>query len=163
MTGLTVPEKTMLLSKAAWGLTYCEPTQGWPSQWTIVWRAEKYHGKIGTFIKSKNKPTAKKIDAALEKELLKRMRSMLRCDAKRVAYLWLSDNSKALPMQTNQTFKILQDALYDLDERIAGEFFSNENPKLFMGTTHGWILAEIAEIRCLVSSLSQAATKGGAK
>jgi hypothetical protein len=150
MSALTLSETAMLSSAAAWKLTFAEEAKGWPGQWTLVWRCEEFHGKIGTFVKAKSKPTAARIKKALKQELIDRLRSPLRCDAKRVAYLWLQKNGAELPAEID-TAKILQDALYDLDAKIAGEFFSSEPPRLFMTTTHGWILGEIAEIRCLVS------------
>lgn len=47
--------------------------------------------------------------------------------------------------------KMAADALYDLDEKIGMEFH-NKTPRLFMTCTHGYILAELCEIRALISA-----------
>jgi hypothetical protein len=159
MSKLSIPEKTLLLSLPAWKNTHCEPLRGHPGEWMLVWRAEGLHGKIGGFIKSKKSPSKSQVKNALRRELLRRFKSPLRCDAKRVAYLWLQKSGKALPLDAGHVSKILQDALYDLDSKIAGEFFSGDGPKLFMAASHGWMLAELAEIRCMVSYLTSAIEK----
>lgn len=70
-----------------WERSYCEPTTGWPGTWTIIWRCEKYHGKISTSYKSKNKPSDKKINELLIKELNERLNiSKLQCSAQSVAF-----------------------------------------------------------------------------
>jgi hypothetical protein len=46
--------------------------------------------------------------------------------------------------------KIALDQLYELDNRIGLEFHKT-TPPLFMASTHGYILAEIAEIRALIN------------
>lgn len=152
MSNIEIKTNVMLESAAAWDLANCEPTYGWPGQWTLIWRSEKYHGKISGSLKSKTKPTASRIRKVLLSELTERFSSTLRCDAKRVAYRWLHDNAKTLPYDS-ETLKLLNDALYDLDNRIGNQFWNSKTPVLFTPSTHGWILAEICEIRCLVSSL----------
>lgn len=159
MSELTIPEKTMLLSRDAWRVTHCEPSLGWPGKWTVVWRCEEFHGKIGAIFKSKSKPTEKRLSKELNKELLERFKSSRKCDATRVAYQWLNKKGSALPVNIKQTCKILNDSLYDLDNRIHGELFSSDGPRLMMTATHGWILGELAEIRCLVSHLTGAIEK----
>lgn len=51
-------------------------------------------------------------------------------------------------------FGLLEDSLYELDNRIGTEFWS-DRPDALKSKTHGWILAEIAEIRCFVSALKE--------
>jgi hypothetical protein len=154
---LKLPEKLLLKSAACWTPTHVEPTYGWPGQFTIVWRAPDFHGKIGAFIKSKTRPSKKQIGDALKRELLTRFRSPLRCDAKRVAYSYLEAKGETIPVDSILVAaKLATDALYDLDAKIAGDFFSSDPPKLFTASSHGWILGEIAEIRCAVAAMRSA-------
>lgn len=46
--------------------------------------------------------------------------------------------------------KMASDQLYDLDDKIGMEFHE-KTPRLFMATTHGYILAELCEIRGLLN------------
>lgn len=76
-----------------WECTYCELIQGWPGLYTIIWRCEKYHGKISTSCKSKTKPSDKKIVELLKKELNERLNvSKLQCSAQSVAVSCLTDS-----------------------------------------------------------------------
>lgn len=145
----------MLQSIDAWENTYTEPQNGWPGQWVVIWRSEKYHGKMGGFIKCKKKPTQKRIRKELVSELTRRFESKARCDGKRVAMSWLADNGKTLceVYPAKDTIRLLSDILYDLESRIAGEFFSNEPPRLFTSSSHGELLGDLCEARCLVSHL----------
>lgn len=88
----TTNEKIDLIKKTKhlWHCTYCEPTQGWPGQWTVIWRSEDYYGKLSSSIESKERPTDTEIEKLLSSELAKRFKSTLRCDATRVAKLFLS-------------------------------------------------------------------------
>lgn len=141
-------------SKKVWSMTYLERTYGWPDKWSIVWRAPEFHGKISGVINSKQKPSRKQVESALEKELIERFKSPLRCDAKRVAYSYLEKISEPLTFpKALDLGKVLDETLYSLDNRIAGEFFSSDTPKLFTAGTHGWILGELAEVRLMVSAL----------
>lgn len=157
MSALKIPEKLLLESVACWHPAHVEPTTGWPGQYTLIWRAPDFHGKIGAFIKSKSRPSKEIVKAALKKELLARFRSPLRCDAKRVAYAYLESKGKTIPIDNIvYAAKLATDALYDLDARIAADFFSNEPPKLFTTASYGWVLGELAEIRCAVAAMRSA-------
>jgi hypothetical protein len=46
--------------------------------------------------------------------------------------------------------KIAAEQLYDLDEKIGMEFHT-KTPRLFMSVSHGFILAELCEIRSLIN------------
>lgn len=154
MKKLKVSEKMLLESVKIWTLTHAEPTQGWPGSYTLVWRAPDFYGKIGCIIKSKKRPSKKRVQAALKQELLSRFKSPLRCDGKRVAYSYLESIGKTIPVSNvKQAAKLASDQLYDLDQKLVGEFFSNDPPRLFTCSTHGWILGELAEIRILVSAM----------
>jgi len=147
-------EKILLKSAKAWNLSHCEPTTGWPGQWTVVWRAPDFFGKIGKFVVSKKRPNKEQLKLELEALLLERFQSPLRCDAKRVAYSYLEKKGELLELPKSLDIgKLLSDQINDLDARIAGEFFSSDAPRLFTASSHGWMLGEIAEIRCLVSAL----------
>lgn len=46
--------------------------------------------------------------------------------------------------------KMASDLLYELDDKIGMEFH-NKQPRMFLSVTHGYILAEICEIRALIN------------
>lgn len=157
-----MPEKLLLKSAVAWTPTHVEPTYGWPGQYTIIWRAPLFHGKIGAFFKGKHRPSKTELQKLLKRELLTRFRSPLRCDAKRVAYSYLESCATVIPYKDVAfASKLAADALYDLDAKIAGEFFNSDPPKLFTCSSHGWILGELAEIRCAVAAMRAALERGG--
>lgn len=57
---------------------------------------------------------------------------------------------KAKQPKKHSYLKQASDLLYDLDENIGMEFHG-KTPRLFMATTHGFILAELCEIRGLIN------------
>jgi hypothetical protein len=148
-------EKLMLRSAEAWDLTYCKQTIGWPGLWTLIWRNDAWHGKLSSSLKQKKQPTKIQIKKCLEKELLERFQSVLKCDAKRIAFLYIESKDTKLPIGVKQAFEYAESSLYDLDNKVGSEFWNSEPPRLFTLNTHGWILAEIAEIRCFVSHLKK--------
>ncbi len=151
-------EQVLMKSKTAWSMTYLERTYGWPDSWSVIWRAPEFYGKISGIINSKAKPTPKLVEQELEKELVERFKSPLRCDAKRVAYSYLEKIQEPLSFsKVLDLGKVLDETLYSLDNRIAGEFFNSEQPKLFTAGQFGWILGELAEIRLMVSALRRVA------
>jgi len=82
-------------TKHLWHCTYVELTKGWEksNHWTIIWRSEKYHGKISWSgpLKKKSKPSDEVIQKILEHELNERFESSLDCDAKKVAMYFLTE------------------------------------------------------------------------
>lgn len=159
---LEIPTELLLSSSKIWAVSHVEPTYGWPGKYTIIWRAPDFHGKIGTSINSKSRPSKKQLEKLLKKELLERFNSPLRCDAKRVAYAYLESKGQTIPLKNVQyAAKLATDALYDLDNKIASDFFSSDPPKLFTCSSHGWILGELAEIRCAVAAMRAALDKAG--
>lgn len=56
--------------------------------------------------------------------------------------------------------KWASDQLYDLDDRVAKEF-QKPTPPLFMASTHGYILAELCEIRQLINCAVNTNEKNG--
>lgn len=90
---MTIKNKKYLVNKTKhlWLLTYLEPTQGWPTKWTVIWRTYEYHGKISGSIESKSKPDEKRVAKELVNELSRRFDSNLMCDAKRVAKIYLTE------------------------------------------------------------------------
>ena len=53
--------------------------------------------------------------------------------------------------QRQSYLKMADELLYVLDDKIGLEFHDS-TPRLFMSTTHGYILAYLSEIRCLINA-----------